>query len=788
MQLSSRRSTTAAAAFGSTLALVVGFVGITSLTSSADAATPASGTLTDTSEPVTWSGGPLVPTAVAADLLGSAECVPGACDDFTLTVDVPDSYAADHSVALTIQNTGVSDDYDVYVVDDATGDVVATGAKAGDEHVILPATAATYDVRVLAYMPATDAYTATAALTSGGSGTAPEPEPAPLPTDSTVPGFTNYPAPESLDNPDKDDAGEPSIGNNFNTGATLYQASLSTYKVMFDDSTVPAKDTWTDVSANAGNGCPQGSTISLDPILFTDHETGRTLESQLVANNALFNSLTCITDDDGETWSPSTGGGIPSGADHQSIGGGPFSADDAVGPATDYPHDLYYCSQDIATAFCSASHNGGQTFEAGVPVYTMATGQDPSDPGCGGLHGHIKVGPDGTAYLPNADCGGEQAVVVSRDGGITWDVSPIPGTVYGDSDPSVGTGRDGTVYAGFVNVDRDANGTTTSSIPGAAVSTDQGQTWSPVQQLGTAFGVQNAVFPTVVAGDDDRAAVAYLGTTEGGDYQDAETFHGVWHLYVDMTFDGGRTWTSYDVTPNDPVQRGSICTSGTTCGDDRNLLDFIDSTIDDHGRVLVAFADGCISACATDPERTTHDAYATIARQSTGRTLFAKFDPADTSTPAPTPTASSTPSPTPTSSSTPSPTPTSSGSASPTPTPSETSSPTPTPTPAPTAAPSHNLRLRMVKLVRHGSRLTAKFAIRNTGDGRERHVKLFVLDNGRRVRRTTVSVDPGRRVVERVRFRVDAGRHVVVGKVDPKDRIDESNEADNRARRVIRVR
>ena len=49
-------------------------------------------------------------------------------------------------------------------------------------------------------------------------------------------------------------------------------------------------------------------------------------------------------------------------------------------------------------------------------------------------------------------------------------------------------------------------------------------------------------------------------------------------------------------------------------------------TTDDHGRVLVGFADGCTGACVTDPTQNAHDAYATIARQQAGRTLFARYD------------------------------------------------------------------------------------------------------------------------------------------------------------------
>ena len=84
------------------------------------------------------------------------------------------------------------------------------------------------------------------------------------------------------------------------------------------------------------------------------------------------------------------------------------------------------------------------------------------------------------------------------------------------------------------------------------------------------------------------------------------------------------------------MQRGSICNSGTViCShqpDDRNLLDFIDATIDHYGRVEVAYADGCISqACINaGPNDFTHNDYAkkaTIARQSVGLGLFAAFDP-----------------------------------------------------------------------------------------------------------------------------------------------------------------
>src|SRR5439155_2501448 len=141
---------------------------------------------------------------------------------------------------------------------------------------------------------------------------------------------------------------------------------------------------------------------------------------------------------------------------------------------------------------------------------------------------------------------------------------------------------------------------------------------------GSAFGIQNTQFPSVVAGDDNRAAVAFLGTPTGGDDQ-SSSFAGVWHLYVATTYDGGSTWTTVDATPSDPVQRGCIWLGGGSnkC---RNLLDFMDVTVDAVGRIVVGYADGCVGSCVTGTTNS-YTATATIARQSGGSGLFAATMP-----------------------------------------------------------------------------------------------------------------------------------------------------------------
>ncbi|RVU22220.1 exo-alpha-sialidase [Streptomyces antnestii] len=559
-------------------------------TVSADAATPTSGSVSDTAPTYTWSAGPFAVPNVTGTA-GTVTCgSPQLCDDHALKVSVPAGYDAGHSLRIDVKWPDSAADFDLYVLGPDGREVAASASSSDPETVLLPAVSASYTVRVVPFAPLGDSFTADARLVTNPA--------APPPSTATPPTYGNSSAPGSIK--DAHNAGEPSIGVNRASGAAMFQSYTSTLKVTYDSA---GTATWQDKSATAAKGCPQGSTTSLDPILFTDPDTHRTFESQLAGKTA----LTCYTDDDGETWTPTGGSGINSGVDHQTIGGGHF-APGGPGAVTSYPNAVYYCSQDIADASCAVSRDGGLTYGPAVPMYSLLD--------CGGLHGHVKVAPDGTVYVPNKGCGGNQAVAVSEDNGLTWNVRPNPSSTPGDSDPSVGVGAGGTVYMGYQNSDGTAR---------IAVSHDKGKTWLYDQNVGAGLGIKNSVFPAVTAGDDNRAAFAFLGTTTGGNYQDSANFKGVWHLYVATTYDGGQSWVTVDATPTDPVQKGSICTGGTTCGNDRNLLDFNDITLDAQGRVLAAYADGCTGTCATGGAQN-FDALASIARQSSGSTLYGAFD------------------------------------------------------------------------------------------------------------------------------------------------------------------
>ena len=452
--------------------------------------------------------------------------------------------------------------------------------------------------------------------------------------------------------------GEPSIGFDTARNAAIYGAGTAEKRLVWDDSTVPATMTVTDVR-------PSTSATSLDAVTFTDQGTNRTFVSQLAAACSLYS----FSDNAGATWTPGQGCGVGTVLDHQSVGGGPFRAGIPTPAVTAYRDAVYYCAQDGYNGGCAVSADGGLTFGAGVPAYNSpANDRNDPDPkiaaeggACSALHGQLGVGPDGTVYLPLKGCGGQPtaenltntefwgghpSVSVSQDNGTSYTVHRVDaGNNSDESDAAVAVGRGdkfpgGRVYLGWEDgTNPSATTYGTESAAKIAVSTDDGRTFSTPADVSTPLGIHNVQFPQVIAGDDDRAAFAWLGTTATGDDQHngfvgADGNPSVWHLYISTTYNGGATWATVDTTPTDPVQRGCVDLQGTsnkTVTDDnicsqRNLLDFNDITVDKQGRALAAFADGCTGACVTDPTIRSTGAAGTVLRQTTGKGLYAAYD------------------------------------------------------------------------------------------------------------------------------------------------------------------
>jgi len=615
------------------------------IASAASAQNPAATiTLTDTARTGTASGGPFfVPNetytaALVLELAGMGNSDAFICDALAnpcyvvqLNVSLPADYAQLHPtdrIRVTLGWDPQASDLDMHIYtppyDTASG---APFRKSRNnpptpEATEFPVTSgtSTYRVYVVPSIPAAVSATVTASLVTG-----------PTPTQSTTvklgdTTFANYTPPPSVSTR-TDQAHEPTMGVDLATNKAYMLFNFDVLEASFDDSTSPAAATW----RNLGTG---GAPTTVDPFMTMDQHRlpdGKANPRVWIAQLMAASSYIAYTDDSGNanTWTRSlTGPGQVHGVDNQSIAVGPYPNNTkpiTARAGADYPHAMYYCSHEDVNAFCSRSDDGGLTFNPSRPIF-------PATDGCGN-HGHVKVGADGTVYVPmNNSCEGHEGVSLSIDAGETWHYITVPATSSGRWDSSIAIANDGkTIWYGYGESGDDRpmiiKGTLDKSDPANPTILWQ----EPATDVGAPAGLTNIVFPTVVAGDPGRAAFIFHGTTTEGDSGDMASFPAAaeWYLYAATTFDGGATWELNNITPNDPTQKGSICDRGTFCSntpDDRNLLDFMDADIDGQGRIVVGYADGCVDACVSGGPGT-FSSRGYVARQVTGKRMLAAFDP-----------------------------------------------------------------------------------------------------------------------------------------------------------------
>src|SRR5206468_4686044 len=109
---------------------------------------------------------------------------------------------------------------------------------------------------------------------------------------------------------------------------------------------------------------------------------------------------------------------------------------------------------------------------------------------CGGLHGHVHVAPNGTAWLPVKSCGGTQGGALSTDGGTTWNEFLVTGSrpQINGADPSVAIDSNNTAYFCYVNDEPVAPNNPPERHVHVKVSTDGGQTWIRDVDVGASHG------------------------------------------------------------------------------------------------------------------------------------------------------------------------------------------------------------------------------------------------------------------------------------------------------------
>jgi hypothetical protein len=612
------------------------------------ASTPSSGTVSPSSPTFTYDAGPFpVPNQSP---LGAGQLDVGPrcdtefpCDSFDLTVSVPAGYLTTNpnagvKVTLFWDNTSPASagasDYDLYiysgVVGTLNGNRAADFQSAGDATsnpevaTIIPLTEGntTWTIKIVPFQPTAETVHVQVQFLSGSGGSGFPGFGLPDPTIAGVPRYQTF----ARDN--NSGSGEFNIGYNPATGRIMVMNSGPIWRITPAEKLAPAQpeccaELWENKSNNTTN-------IGVDPILWTDQNSGRTLASNSTAGAGLVYGL---TDNDGDTWVGAGVAPVSGGTDHETIASGPYpdilpynvsgGLGDPSNPVT-HGHMVFYCSQTwpLGPATCQRSDTLGVAYGPGVTAY-----QGNGITECSGIHGHVKVGPDGTVYVPVRECGTNSGLVISLDAGASWTEFIVPDSLPGGSDPTIAIGANNTIYYAYTKVNADATEVHTHVQVGVLTKTPTPSiAWSKDTDLGASHGIVNSVFPEAVAGDDNRAAVGFLGTDRAG-FSEGLSFPGYWYLFIATTYDGGNTWNVVNASPKDPVQgKGGIWLGGGS-NTNRNLLDFNEVTMTEKGYVLFGYSDGCVGGCVTNPDTNSFTAHQRVARQIGGKPLFAAYDP-----------------------------------------------------------------------------------------------------------------------------------------------------------------
>jgi hypothetical protein len=351
--------------------------------------------------------------------------------------------------------------------------------------------------------------------------------------------------------------------------------------------------TWKDVYPKLPTGDSQ-RLRTWDPYVYVDGDTGRIFIDDIYPISC---GSISWSDDGGASWTTNPYScGNTQVNDHQTL----VAAKAHQVPMTAFPNVLYRCVNDLAITGCAMSYTGGLSFTPQVPVFVNNVD------GCSGLTGHLRADKDGTVYLPKADCPGGPKIKYTQDDGLSWQTLQIKTDLPMD-DHELGFAVDeaGSMFATF-----QAKGHVW-----LASSTDKGKTWTAPRDV-TAPGVTATQFNTVVAGAAGRVALAYIGTTVVGGYDNKSFDDGTtlptdapqepkgwenatWNAYegilVDATNPGAVVQSVTANDPMDPLARG-FC-GGSRC---HGMNDFIEGAMDKDGRPWFSFVDVCTAACVKD--------------------------------------------------------------------------------------------------------------------------------------------------------------------------------------------
>ncbi|TLZ65450.1 MAG: hypothetical protein E6K12_09865 [Methanobacteriota archaeon] len=588
------------------LAAIVLMVSVVSIP--AGAASPSSGTVSQTNPNHPWNGALFVmstPVPEACPPAGDPGNV--RCDHFFLTIDVPATFWTQNTggVAIRIAWLSSDNDFDLYVYN-SDGTQVASSAAGGttSEAVFLEFPApGVYEVRVVPFLVLGSDYQGSAILTFTPG--------APVPNPTHPTGGIAF-GPSTVADPVRTE-GEPMIhvdhtGNIWESGPWGTSTQMS-----FVHRSTDGGDSFHPTSSAMRPDAPPGGG---DTDIVTDDQGF----AYFVDLEGLANLGAAVSNDGGNTWKKN-----------------PIAAD----PAQDRQ---WYAVDNGATSAASDNTIFLTVHElaAGMEVYSSPGSMGSADL-TGGLvftraSDHLAIGPGATCgqtkfdpvrrnlYLPCV--GGDHVDVITghvdamQQTGISFvhhGAPASPGGAVGDLFTSAAVDQAGNVFVAWVDT-HDHNVYVSGSSDGAL-------TWTaPLQVNGDPSNTN--VWPWIVGGANGIVDVVWYGTSVRGDpgtfpswFADRVAATTVpWHVYlaqVRLNFEAPASSTIYQARATEhPMNFGQICQEGigcTTSNGDRSMADFFSVTVDASGAALIVY---------DDTTNQHHGAGLFVSRQVAGPSVF----------------------------------------------------------------------------------------------------------------------------------------------------------------------
>jgi len=303
------------------------------------------------------------------------------------------------------------------------------------------------------------------------------------------------------------------------------------------------------------------SNIAIDPVNGALYETDLWLGASTVSQST----------DGGTTWTANPLGGLPV-QDRQwlaSTGGGV----------------VYMAYHQIPGGLVvSRSVDGGLSYVASTIAATVLDAT-----GCicppGNIIARAGSGPLGTGDSVGAIYATSTNGVKfarSTNGGLTWTNVAVAASEPGatnDNFPVVADGGNGHLAAVWLS----DNGTN-SSIVRLSTSTDWGSTWTAPKTISSGG---TSVYPWVAV-QGSKISVAYYATSTVTN-PDGAPAGTQWFEDYTESLDGGSTFSTPMQLDTQAIKTGPVCTQGTGCSSDRDLLDFQTVAIDSAGRANVTY-------------------------------------------------------------------------------------------------------------------------------------------------------------------------------------------------------